>query len=42
VPSVFLINNEGHIEFQYVNPNYKERINHNVLMAAADAMLGSY
>ncbi len=42
VPSVFLINNEGRIEFQYVNPNYKERINHNILMAAADAMLAGY
>jgi len=42
VPSVFLINNEGRIEFQYVNPNYKERINHNILMAAADAMLVGY
>lgn len=42
VPAVFLINDEGRVEFQYVNPNYKERINHNVLMAAADAMLAGY
>lgn len=42
VPAVFLINEEGRIEFQYVNPNYKERINHNILMAAANAMLGGY
>jgi len=42
VPSVFLINEEGRVEFQYVNPNYKERINHKILMAAADAMLAGY
>jgi len=42
VPSVFLINNEGRIDFEYVNPNYKERINHNILMTAVDAMLAGY
>lgn len=42
VPSVFLINDEGRIEFQYVNPNYKKRIDHKILVAAADAMLAGY
>ena len=42
VPSVFLINEAGRVKFQYVNPNYKERINHKILMAAADAMLAGY
>lgn len=42
VPSVFLINKRGRIEFEYVNPDYKVRIDHNVLMAAADAMLDGY
>jgi len=42
VPAVFLINEEGRIEFQYVNPNYKERISHNILMEAANAMLDGY
>ncbi len=42
VPAVFLINEEGRVEFQYVNPNYKKRINHNILMTAADAMLAGY
>ena len=39
VPSVFLTNSEGVIQFQYVNPDYKTRVSHSVLLAAVDAML---
>lgn len=39
VPAVFLSNAEGVIEFKYVNPDYRQRINKDVLMAAASAML---
>jgi len=39
VPSVFLINKEGIIQFQYVNPDYKIRLNPDVLLALAKAAL---
>ena len=35
VPSVFLFNSEGVLTFQYVNPNYKVRLDQKILMAAA-------
>lgn len=38
-PAVFIINTEGKIRFTYVNPDYKERINGDVLIAAAKAYL---
>lgn len=37
VPSVFLVNPDGLITFQYVNPNSKTRVNSDVLLAAAKA-----
>lgn len=37
VPAVFLINPDGLITFQYVNPNYKTRIKSEILLAAAEA-----
>lgn len=37
VPAVFLVNPDGMITFQYVNPDYKTRINSEVLLAAAKA-----
>jgi len=37
VPAVYLINPDGRITFQYVNPNYKTRIDSDVLMSAAKA-----
>ena len=37
VPAVYLINPDGMITFQYVNPNYKTRINSEVLLTAAEA-----
>ena len=39
VPAVFLVDTEGIIQFQYVNPDYKIRLNGDVLMAAAKALL---
>lgn len=37
VPAVYILNTEGVVQFNYVNPNYKERINGDVLLAAARA-----
>lgn len=39
VPAAFLIDTEGVINFSYVNPNYKVRVNSEVVLAAAKAML---
>ncbi|MBI4546527.1 MAG: AhpC/TSA family protein [Ignavibacteriae bacterium] len=39
VPAVFIIGTDGIIKFEYVNPNYKVRIDPNVLSAAARAVL---
>lgn len=41
VPSVFLVTPEQRISFQYVNPNYRFRIPAKLLLAAAEAGLGS-
>ncbi|MBI3124047.1 MAG: AhpC/TSA family protein [Ignavibacteriales bacterium] len=35
VPSVFLIDSKGIIQFEYVNPNYKTRIGSEMLLSAA-------
>lgn len=37
VPAVYLVNPDGLITFQYVNPDYKTRIKSEVLLAAAKA-----
>jgi peroxiredoxin len=37
VPSVFLVGGSGRIEFQYVNPDYRVRLDPDVLLAAARA-----
>ncbi len=39
VPAVFLVGIDGVIRFQYVNPNYRVRLNSDVLLAAAKAYL---
>jgi hypothetical protein len=39
VPSVFIVGREGMIGFTYVNPDYKVRIDSDVLLAAAKAVL---
>lgn len=36
-PAVYILNTEGIVKFNYVNPNYKERINGDVLLTAARA-----
>lgn len=36
-PAVFIVNQEGTIKFSYVNPDYKERIDGGILLAAAKA-----
>ncbi|PHN03654.1 peroxiredoxin-like family protein [Flavilitoribacter nigricans] len=33
VPSVFIVNQEGLIEFEYINPNYKQRMSGALLLA---------
>lgn len=38
VPSVFIINGEGEILFEYINPNYKVRISSELLLGAAKAL----
>ena len=39
VPSVFILGTDGVIRFEYVNPNYKVRLDPEVLLAAAKAAL---
>lgn len=39
--AVLLTNEKGLIEFQYVNPDYRQRIGKDVLMAAAAAQVES-
>lgn len=33
VPSVFIVNQSGEIEFEYINPNYKKRMSGDLLLA---------
>ncbi len=39
VPAVFVLDAEGTITFQYINPNYRVRLDDDVLIAAAKAVL---
>jgi len=39
VPSVFIVGKDGRIGFTYVNPDYKVRLDADVLLAAAKAVL---
>ncbi len=39
VPSVFLIGKEGRVRFEYVNPDYRERLKTRVLLAAVEDYL---
>ena len=39
VPAVFIIGKDGVIKFSYVNPNYRVRLDPDVLLAAAKAAL---
>lgn len=40
VPAAFVLDTEGKIHFQYVNPNYQVRLHPDVLTAAARAAVG--
>jgi len=35
VPAVFLVGTDGVIDFQYVNPDYRQRLSAEVVLAAA-------
>ncbi len=39
VPSLFLVNPEGKIVFQYVNPDYRQRVDKSIIMAAVNSMI---
>ncbi len=39
VPAVFIVGKDGIIKFQYANPNYRVRLNSDVLLAAAKSYL---
>ncbi|NDU97408.1 peroxiredoxin-like family protein [Spirosoma terrae] len=39
VPAVFLLNQQGVIKFEYINPNFKERMPAKLLKAAAESVL---
>lgn len=39
VPAVFVVGTDGIVKFEYVNPNYKVRLDPDVLLAAAKAAL---
>lgn len=41
VPSVFIVDTEGAILFEYVNPDYRVRIDSETLLAAAKAVAPS-
>ncbi len=39
VPAVFVLDTEGVIQFEYINPNYKVRLDADILRAAAKAAI---
>lgn len=39
VASVFILNTQGQIQFEYINPNYQERLNPTILKVVAKALL---
>lgn len=38
VPAVFILDKKGAIRFEYINPDFKQRISASLLLAAADAL----
>ncbi|WP_018631130.1 hypothetical protein [Niabella aurantiaca] len=38
VPSVFILDRKGVIRFEYINPDFKQRISAPLLLAAEDAL----
>lgn len=41
VPAVFLVSTDGLIRFQYVNPDYRVRLDPELLLSAAKIIIGS-
>lgn len=39
VPSIFILDNKGVIQFEYINPDFKQRISPDLLKAAAGALV---
>jgi len=39
VPSVFILNTKGTIQFEYINPDFKQRISPDLLIGVADALM---
>lgn len=39
VPSIFFINKKGNIRFEYINPNFRERVSSELLKAVAQALI---
>lgn len=39
VPAVFIVDQEGVIQFEYVNPNYKVRLDEDILLKAAQELM---
>ncbi|MFL9831842.1 peroxiredoxin-like family protein [Flavobacterium sp. ST-87] len=39
VPSVFIVNLDGEIEFEHITPDYKHRISNDLLVAAAKSLI---
>ena len=40
-PAVYIVDQEGKVNFQYVNPNYRQRISGEILLAAAKTFIKS-
>ncbi len=40
-PAVYIVDQEGKVNFQYVNPNYRERISGEILLTAAKTIMKS-
>lgn len=38
-PAIYIVDQEGTVNFQYVNPNYRERISGDILLAAAKTFM---
>ncbi len=38
VPAIFVLNTDGSIEFEYISPNYKKRLNPDLLLAVLEAL----
>ncbi len=39
VPAVYVVDNEKKIHYNYVNPDYKIRVDHNIILSEVKSML---